>query len=107
MKKMFAIVCCTLFVITGLVSATVEADSQEKNVEKTTLGGPALVFGFMKTLDTTPEYRDYEVTLFALVVYGGETFRFNRGEFIRLYDFKGLDLIFTVVGSCSDWATIG
>ncbi|HEC82150.1 MAG TPA: hypothetical protein ENI42_07010 [Thermoplasmatales archaeon] len=107
MRKLFVMVCCALFVVIGLSGATVEAVVQEKNIEKETLVAPALVFGFMKTLDTTPGYRDYEVKLFAVVVYGGETFSFSRGEFIRLYNFKGLDLIFIVAGSCDDWAVIG
>ena len=107
MRKLFVMVCCALFVFIGLSGATVDAVVQEKNIEKTSLVTPALAFGVMKTLDTTPEYRDYEVKLFAVVVYGGETFSFSRGEFIRLYNFKGLDLIFIVAGSCDDWAVIG
>ena len=107
MKKVLVLICCTLLVITGTASATLDVDSQEKIIEETPQFAPALAIGIMKNIETTTEYRDYEVTLFCIIMYGGETLQYNRGEFIRLYNFNGLDFLFIVVGTCNDWALIG
>jgi len=107
MKKIFVLIFCALLVITGNISATIAEDSQEKIIENPTQSAPALAIGIMKNIDNTTEYRDYEVTLFCFIMFGGETLKYNRGEFIRLYNFNGLDFLFIVVGTCNDWAVIG
>ena len=109
-KKIICILVMTLLIATILpITGTVVAgdDNQEAIIETMPLS-ISFVFGIMEKISPVTSTVDYEVTLFAFIIGGGEIQQFNAGEMIRLYaPMLIYELGKIVIGTCSDWSIIG
>ena len=122
--KIVGIFVCTLLIIGGfcsvsgsitidieasqdLVDTTIEADSQQRNAEESNQFGNVIVIGIMNIIDASPEYKDYEISIIAIIIDGGGIHILKSGEMIRLDNFQGLEFASIVIGSCDDWGIIG
>lgn len=109
MKKIFGIVCCTLFLITGCTGAITEMGYTETTTEHHILmkTSEASVIGLASKIEGGIEHINIAVLGFFIIRQGSEIFQFKGGDDITLIEFDGhiitvlnINLVF---GSCADW----
>ena len=109
MKKIFGIVCCTLFLITGCTGAITWLEYPETTTEHhvTAKTAEVSVIGLASKIEGGIEHINIAVLGFFIIRQGTEIFLFQGGDDITLIEFDGhiitilnINLVF---GSCVDW----
>ena len=89
--------------------ATTQATPEADSIQRDTLpqASNIIVIGLMDIMDASPEYKDFEITIIAVIIDGTGIHILKSGEMIRLYNFQGIEFASIVIGFCDDWGIIG